>query len=286
MKKASTLKVAAKLRDLTSYCAVRENDTRWSSTFAMVKRFLNIEKELSLVVELLSLLPNHLEIAYLRNAFETLKKFDSVTVMLQRKDMSFVESREIFDLFLNDFPDFANYISDSALIVTNELFEKAVMRLARGLPLSEEQEEALAPLLKEETHSAVEPTASDAAVASDGAVGGLSYSEELQQKLKRQKVEQLEQDKQKVYVDLTILPGTSVNCERLFSAAKFILSDTRKRTSPKLFEALLLLKINKRYWNSISVSKAMKRSGDNGDNGDNAALSEEDRLDIQHDCQN
>ena len=279
MKKASTLKVAAKLRDLTSYCAVRENDTRWSSTFSMVQRFLNIEKELSMVVELLSLLPNHLEIAYLRNAFETLKKFDSVTVMLQRKDMSFVESREIFDLFLTDFPDFANYISDNALIVKNELFEKAVMRLARGFSISEEQEDALAPLLKEETHSAVEPTAANVA-SGDAEVVRLSYSEELQQKLKRQKVEQMEQEKPKVYMDLTLLPGTSVNCERLFSAAKFILSDTRKRTSPKLFEALLLLKVNKLYWNSISVSKGMRSSA----GVDNDDLSDEDWLDIERDC--
>ena len=79
----------------------------------MVQQFLNIKKELSLVVELLSLLPNHLEIAYLREAFEFLKKFDSIT----------------------DYPDFAHYISDEARIVESELFEKAVMRLARGLSL-------------------------------------------------------------------------------------------------------------------------------------------------------
>ena len=51
-----------------------------------------------------------------------------------------------------------------------------------------------------------------------------------------------------------------VNCERLFSAAKFILSDTRKRTSPTLFEALLLLRVNSSYWNVVSVSQAMMRS--------------------------
>ena len=84
------MEVAAKLRNLTSLCAVCENVTRWSSTFQIVERFLNIEKELSLVVELLSLLPNHLEIAYLRDAFESLKMFDSITVMLQREGMSFV----------------------------------------------------------------------------------------------------------------------------------------------------------------------------------------------------
>ena len=278
MKKASTLKVAAKLRDLTSYCAVRENDTRWSSTFQMVRRFLNIEKELSLVVELLSLLPNHLEIAYLREAFESLKKFDSITVMLQREGMSFVESREIFDLFLNDYPNFGHYISDDALIFENELFEKAVMTIARSLPLSDEQEALVVPLLKEAC-PAVEESVLDTQGSNDlDDHQHISYSEELQRKLKRQRIEQLQAEKAKVYIDLNVLPGTSVNCERLFSAAKFILSDTRKRTSPKLFEALLLLKVNRNKWNSVAVGKAMGRTVDGN------VVSKEEKLDMQNDC--
>ena len=285
MKKASTLKVAAKLRDLTSYCAVRENDTRWSSTFAMVQRFLKIEKELSLVVELLSLLPNHLEIAYLRNAFQTMKKFDSLTVMLQRQSMSFVESREIFDLFLADFPDFGHYISDDALIVENEDFEKAVMRLARGLPLTDAEVALVEPLLKEDCPPAPTVALDNPPLAEAGSGASVddteaSYSDSLQRKLKRQRLEQQEAEKAKTYVDLHVLPGTSVNCERLFSAAKFILSDTRKRTSPKLFEALLLLKVNKCYWNAVSVGKAMGRTVDSDFN----AVDEDDILDSQDDC--
>jgi hypothetical protein len=91
MKKASTLKVAAQLRDLTSYVPVKENDTRWSSSFRMVDRFLKIQAELSYVVDLLSLLPNHLKVDFLANhlkvdflarSFISMKKFDSITVML------------------------------------------------------------------------------------------------------------------------------------------------------------------------------------------------------------
>jgi hypothetical protein len=133
MKKARTLKVASKLRELTSYCAVRENDTRWSSTFNMIARFLKIHKELSGVVELLSLLPNHLEVALLSDAFVLLTKFNSVTIMLQRDGMTFVKSREIFDLFLKDHPDFEHYISSDASIVENEAFERAVMQISRGV---------------------------------------------------------------------------------------------------------------------------------------------------------
>jgi hypothetical protein len=83
-----------------------------------------------------------------------------------------------------------------------------------------------------------------------------SYSQLLQQKLKQQKRE-VASEQQDVYLNLDMLPGTSVNCKRLFSNAKFILSNTRKRTTPSLFEALLLLKVNRSYWNVYSVGKAM-----------------------------
>jgi hypothetical protein len=41
--------------------------------------------------------------------------------------------------------------------------------------------------------------------------------------------------------------------------AKFILLDTRKRTSPKLFEALILLKVSRSFRNVFMVGKAMGR---------------------------
>ena len=58
MKKASTLKVSAQLRKLTTLQTIRENDTRWSSTFTMVKRFFQIQQELSAVPDLIPLIPN------------------------------------------------------------------------------------------------------------------------------------------------------------------------------------------------------------------------------------
>ena len=208
-----------------------------------------------------------------------------VTVMLQHESVSFVESREIFDHFLTDFPDFSHYISDDALIVENEDFEKAVMRLARGLPLTDAEVALVEPLLKEDCPPAPTVALDNPPLAEAGSGASVddteaSYSDSLQRKLKRQRLEQQEAEKAKTYVDLHVLPGTSVNCERLFSAAKFILSDTRKRTSPKLFEALLLLKVNKCYWNAVSVGKAMGRTVDSVGN----AVDEDDILDSQDDC--
>jgi hypothetical protein len=114
----------------------------------MIDRFLEIKKHLSEINDLLLLLPNHLEVDILTQGFNTMKKFDSVTVMLQRDGMSFVESAEIFDLFLKDYPDFEHYIGDNALIIENETFEKAVMRISRGMPLSDSQRRAALRLLK------------------------------------------------------------------------------------------------------------------------------------------
>lgn len=285
MKKSSTLKIASKLRELTSYCPVRENDTRWSSTFNMLDRFLKIQKELSGIVELLSLLPNHLEVALLSKAFIPLKKFNSITTMLQRDGMTFVKSREIFDLFLKDHPEFEHYIAADASIVENETFEAAVMQISRGEVLSEDHRRAALPLLQpaaEETPSNEDDLEDDDIIDHER-----SYSEELERKLKRQK-RVTAKERPNVYMNLDMLPGTSVNCERLFSQAKFILSDTRKRTNPTLFEALLLLKVNASSWNVFSVGKAMGRTSEvnsqqHADNVGGDVMSDVDDFDNEFD---
>jgi hypothetical protein len=76
----------------------------------------------------------------------------------------------------------------------------------------------------------------------------------LEQKLKRQR-RVAAKERCEVYENFDMPPGTSVNCERLFSQAKFILSNTRKRTNPLLFEALLSLKVNGSFWNVFPSGK-------------------------------
>ena len=68
--------------------------------------------------------------------------------------------------------------------------------------------------------------------------------------------------------------GTSVSIEQLFTTAKFILTDTRKSTSPAVFETIILLKVNQTEWDVYSVGNAMGRttgvsfSGRDGGGGD------------------
>jgi hypothetical protein len=246
MKKACTLKLAAKLRELTDYSAVKENATRWSSTYQMVSRFLKIQQQLSCVSELLAIFPSHVEMDHLSRTYETLKKFDEVTIMLQKDGITFVRVREIFDEVLLDFPELSTHLADDADIVKNPIFEKAIVRISKGLKLTDEQRIEAVRLLKSEPHLLETTSDSQEGSSEESGAGGTPvqerYSETLERRLKRQKT--LEIEASDIYCNLDMLPGTSVNCERMFSLAKHILTDTRKRTSAPLFEALLLLKVN------------------------------------------
>jgi hypothetical protein len=124
MKKASTLKVASQIWELTSYSTISENNTQWSSTFNMIDRYLCIQTELSSIVDLLSLLLNHLVVDYLTRAHATMEKFDSITKMLQNDGMTFVELREIFDLFLKDYPELHTTLEAKLLLLKTRFLRK------------------------------------------------------------------------------------------------------------------------------------------------------------------
>ena len=96
MKKAATLKVSAKLRQLTKLAVVRENATRWSSTYEMIDRYFKIQMQLSALVELLELLPTPLEVDTLSRGFRCLENFQAITKILQRDRIPFTEVRGIF----------------------------------------------------------------------------------------------------------------------------------------------------------------------------------------------
>ena len=263
MKKANTLKLAAKVRALTSYSCVRENVTRWSSTFQMISRFLKIQTELISVVELLPLFPTHAEIEVLTRAHRSHKQFDRVTVMpLQKSTMSFIRSREIFDAVLQDFPQLAQYLAADADIVESPLFEKSIVRMAKGLSLSNQEREAISGLLMPISDCSA---TSEAEAVTDSSLGESAGEDEeedydniLEQRLKRQKTDT---EDHQTYWNVEMIPGTSVNCERHFSLAKHILTATRNRTTPAMFESLLILKVNRKWWNEQSVALAMGRIG-------------------------
>ncbi|KAI2506038.1 hypothetical protein MHU86_8359 [Fragilaria crotonensis] len=255
MKKASTLKVAAKLKQSTKYATVRENDTRWSSTYNMVRRYFQIQPQLNALVELLQLLPTPVEVDALSRGFKSLKNFDAITVLLQRDGIPFVEVRNIFKVLIEDFPEMEHHLGERSSLVVDPDFELGIMRISRGMPLTREQQNAVRNLVKPDIPDVVDIDSDDINDAEEDV--DESYASQVVKRLKLQMRETVQREQ---YCNLDVIPATSVNCERLFSLAKHILTDTRKNTSPLLFEALLFLKVNRKLWDAYSVGKAMGRT--------------------------
>ncbi len=57
------------------------------------------------------------------------------------------------------------------------------------------------------------------------------------------------------YQDLSFIPPTSNLAERFFSAASFVMSDSRKSTLPKNLEMILFLKCNRELWDVKLLAK-------------------------------
>ncbi len=64
-------------------------------------------------------------------------------------------------------------------------------------------------------------------------------------------------------INLDFIIGSTASIERLFSFAGDILCNNRRRITPQLFEALLLLKVNRMYWNLETVRAAIAAARSN-----------------------
>jgi hypothetical protein len=158
-----------------------------------------------------------------------------------------------------------------------------VIGISKGLPLTVQQHAAVVNLVKAEEQpvgDANDRTANQMPIPSAQHDDNKNYTERVMKRLKMQAMENLGRDQ---YVNLDVIPKTSVNCERLFSLAKHILTDTRKNTLPILFEVLLFLKVNRSLWDSTTVSKAMGRTNcehDEATDGDRSADVADDNDDV------
>ena len=66
----------------------------------------------------------------------------------------------------------------------------------------------------------------------------------------------LEKSRDSPYQNVDYVCGSASEVERLWSLCKYILTNTRSRMTPNLFEALVFLKVNYDYWDAASVQVA------------------------------
>jgi len=233
------VKQAGKLRTKTKLSAVLRNDTRWSSTFQMLKRFFEIKDFIDTSDRALAVnLPSGLEVVTLQEVMKDLEEFESATKLLQDSNRTLLEVRAIFDGLLETYPSMHHYISGESNFVHSPAFENGIVKVQSEQQddILEDEKELLEPFLASNIPNLVSPTKPT------------SLSAQALSRIKRRKVTT-------EYVSLKHIPPTSNIVERLFSAARMVLTDYRKSMDPYTFECLMFLKVNRSKWDINLVSK-------------------------------
>jgi len=73
------------------------------------------------------------------------------------------------------------------------------------------------------------------------------------------------------YINLNWIPSTTCEVERLFSKCRHVFSLWRKAMTPLNLEALLYLKVNRRWWDHNTVANVMSHYGNRRSEGEEHA---------------
>ncbi|ETN19700.1 hypothetical protein PPTG_04929 [Phytophthora nicotianae INRA-310] len=135
MIKLRTLTQSAKLRLKTELQPVIRQDTRWSSTFGMLKRYFQLLEFLDADDD---------------DIMEGLKDVESVAKALQGRDVDLQDVRQWFDELIALKPQFETHLGSRAEIVHSPDFESGCVRVLSGRQdrLTRAEKTALGPFAK------------------------------------------------------------------------------------------------------------------------------------------
>ena len=83
-----------------------------------------------------------------------------------------------------------------------------------------------------------------------------TFASRFRDRMKKRKAGVLEKSQASPYHNVNYICGSAAEVERLWSLCKYILTNTRSRMTPNLFEALIFLKVNYDYWDAAAVQVA------------------------------
>jgi hypothetical protein len=140
--KLKDLKPGGWLRTKTSLKPISRNKTRWLSAYSMIQRYIKLEPHLreNVPLDVRPLLLSYAEHAEILEVFaEVLKPVHSVQVVIQGKDISLIDSRNLFDGLITDFgtesphaiTSFNKYLATDSHIIHNPDFENGVCKVLR-----------------------------------------------------------------------------------------------------------------------------------------------------------
>ena len=240
MVELGSLKNTFKLRVKTSLCVIKRNDTRWGSTFAMLKRYLDLQPVLPQCSfkrdckdKFLTVPENRL----INELADVLHKCERVSIFLQTNDahkVNLLSVRIAFDDLIAEIPELESKLGPNAAVVHNPQFENAIVKLQKGEELSTNEKRVLS-VFK-----------CGAVVQSEGDEERLSYEERLLRRVEESKTPSNKRNAS--FRNTFHVSPTSNIVERLFSRAGLVMRPHRRSMDPSTLEMLFLLRFNKDLW--------------------------------------
>ncbi|ETO82003.1 hypothetical protein F444_03769 [Phytophthora nicotianae P1976] len=123
---------AARLGELTDLQPVKRNATRWSSTYAMVDRYVRIRDAIRQVEAAEDYVPSGVSHKKLVTLLAELEKHDTVCTALQHERTTLADVRLLFDKVIAYYPIMADHLRASAKIVHSPTFESALVKIGNG----------------------------------------------------------------------------------------------------------------------------------------------------------
>jgi hypothetical protein len=261
MVKLSTIKNRKRLRKGTDLCPVKKNITRWTSTFDMIKRFLEIKDSIERHVlahdrTLASTWLNIFEVEEVERLVIILVDFESVTKKLQSQDIKLSQVRTLFDTIVLKYEHFENegelgyYLSKESGFPNPTTFENALVKLQRFTERDMTEMEKNSVVGFENPKSLELKTAKSSDL--DFATMALIMDNNHYLKSRHNDNSQ--------YIDTLFVSPTSNVVERLFSQAKHVYSDLRRRITLDHLETVIFLKINRSFWSIDDLVKDIQQT--------------------------
>ncbi|KAG6962040.1 hypothetical protein JG687_00007350, partial [Phytophthora cactorum] len=147
----------------------------------------------------------------------------------------------IFDDVIAEIPDTTHHLNSTAAIVKHAPFENALVKIQRG-----QGGELTAAELKAAQNLIVTDESEEIDVDAETGLGFAARA------LQRRRIAEQQEHR---FMDTVFLEPTSNSVEWLFSTAKLLFSDKRKRLLPKTLEQLLFLCAKRDLWGLGEVAK-------------------------------
>jgi hypothetical protein len=277
------LRNAAVLRNITDLRPVLENKTRWSGKVAMLTRFIRFRQYLIEAADhkeadgLDKVLDRSGEFLFNAQKYEQwLSCINTITKKLQEACLPLSTAHHLMDFLESEVVNRKNKESDAlsgctferdkssldnSELCPNKDFETGVAKIQLGKwsAMSGTESKACQSLLTFICNSSgsgdsIADEASNS--SSDEEPGSPSFDVHLQMQLEKRANE--DRLMESPYVNTNFIFGSTAEVKRLWSISSYILTKQRQRMTPQLFEAILFLRYNERFWDLSLVADAMK----------------------------